>query len=170
MLNDCPFLVHLYFSFQSAGKLYFVMDFVGGGDLSVYFDRVGRFSEAVTRHFGAQLRWRSSFCTATTSCTATSSPKTFDRRGRQCRAHRLWPLQVCRRPLGRPREHSVRHGVLSRARGAQHRGRERAPKNARRLDRVQEGRASADAAAPPPPPTASRPPTTIAAICGRSAW
>jgi serine/threonine protein kinase len=55
MLNDCPFLVHLYFSFQSSGKLYFVMDFVGGGDLSVYFDRVGRFSEAVTRHFGAQL-------------------------------------------------------------------------------------------------------------------
>jgi serine/threonine protein kinase len=55
MLNDCPFLVHLYFSFQSAGKLYFVMDFVSGGDLSVYFDRVGRFSEAVTRHFAAQL-------------------------------------------------------------------------------------------------------------------
>jgi serine/threonine protein kinase len=55
MLNDCPFLVHLYFSFQTTDKLYFVMDFVGGGDLAFHFDRLGQFTEEVTCFFGAEL-------------------------------------------------------------------------------------------------------------------
>jgi serine/threonine protein kinase len=55
MLNDCPFLVHLYFSFQTTEKLYFVMDFVGGGDLAFHFDRLGQFTEEVTCFFGAEL-------------------------------------------------------------------------------------------------------------------
>lgn len=49
MLNDCPFLVHLYFSFQTVEKLYFVMDFVGGGDLAFYFDKYGRFPQDIVR-------------------------------------------------------------------------------------------------------------------------
>jgi serum/glucocorticoid-regulated kinase 2 len=64
MLNDCVFLVHLYFSFQTGewvrvrrliartrteDKLYFVMDFVGGGDLAFYFDKFRKFPPDIVR-------------------------------------------------------------------------------------------------------------------------
>uniref|UniRef100_A0A7S1YC24 protein kinase C n=1 Tax=Sexangularia sp. CB-2014 TaxID=1486929 RepID=A0A7S1YC24_9EUKA len=55
MVNACPFLVHLFFSFQTTDKLYFVMDFIAGGDLAYYFDRMGRFPEQLTRFWGAEI-------------------------------------------------------------------------------------------------------------------
>ena len=55
MLNDNPYLIHLYFSFQSPEKLYFVIDYISGGDLATWFDRLGRFPEDVTCFWAAEM-------------------------------------------------------------------------------------------------------------------
>lgn len=49
MLNDNPFLVHLYFSFQTEDKLYFVMDYISGGDLAYHLEKRGKFPEKEAR-------------------------------------------------------------------------------------------------------------------------
>ena len=40
--NDCPFLVGLKFSFQSAEELFLVMDYKGGGEVSAFAARWGQ--------------------------------------------------------------------------------------------------------------------------------
>jgi len=53
--NDSPFLIHLHYAFQSSSHLFFVMDFIGGGDLSFHLKREERFSEDVVRFVAAEL-------------------------------------------------------------------------------------------------------------------
>eukprot|EP00027_Filamoeba_sp_ATCC50430_P017565 CAMPEP_0168566486 /NCGR_PEP_ID=MMETSP0413-20121227/14443_1 /TAXON_ID=136452 /ORGANISM="Filamoeba nolandi, Strain NC-AS-23-1" /LENGTH=426 /DNA_ID=CAMNT_0008598505 /DNA_START=272 /DNA_END=1550 /DNA_ORIENTATION=+ len=55
MLNDNPFLVHLHYSFQTDDKLYFVMDYISGGDMAYHLERKGRFNEKEVRFFAAEL-------------------------------------------------------------------------------------------------------------------
>jgi serine/threonine protein kinase len=55
MLNDNPFLVHLHYSFQTEDKLYFVMDYISGGDLATHLTQVFRFSEKEIRFFSAEI-------------------------------------------------------------------------------------------------------------------
>jgi serum/glucocorticoid-regulated kinase 2 len=55
MLNDNPFLVHLHYSFQTDEKLYFVMDYISGGDLAYHLEQKGRFSEKEVRFIGAEI-------------------------------------------------------------------------------------------------------------------
>jgi len=43
--NDCPFLVHLHFSFQSQKHFYLVMDYIPGGNLASHLKREERFDE-----------------------------------------------------------------------------------------------------------------------------
>lgn len=52
---DCPFLVGLKFSFQSAQELYFVTDYKSGGELFWHLQREGRFTEERARYYIAEL-------------------------------------------------------------------------------------------------------------------
>eukprot|EP00735_Rhodelphis_limneticus_P007810 TRINITY_DN20463_c0_g1::TRINITY_DN20463_c0_g1_i1::g.17::m.17 TRINITY_DN20463_c0_g1::TRINITY_DN20463_c0_g1_i1::g.17 ORF type:complete len:376 (+),score=76.33,sp/P28178/PK2_DICDI/56.33/9e-131,Pkinase/PF00069.20/6.8e-74,Pkinase_Tyr/PF07714.12/5.2e-36,Kinase-like/PF14531.1/9.5e+02,Kinase-like/PF14531.1/3.3e-05,Pkinase_C/PF00433.19/0.00011 TRINITY_DN20463_c0_g1_i1:96-1223(+) len=50
-----PFIVELRYAFQSKDKLYFVMDFVAGGELFFHLKQEGTFSESRARFYAAQL-------------------------------------------------------------------------------------------------------------------
>ncbi|CAJ0608934.1 unnamed protein product [Cylicocyclus nassatus] len=50
-----PFLVSLHFSFQSKDKLYFVLDYLNGGELFSHLQREKRFSESRTRFYAAEI-------------------------------------------------------------------------------------------------------------------
>jgi len=52
---DCPFLVHMYYAFQTADKLFFVMDFVNGGELFFHLQKEGKFSEDRVRFYVAEI-------------------------------------------------------------------------------------------------------------------
>ena len=53
--NDSPFLVHLYFTFLSEQCLFFVMDFIGGGDLAFHIEHNEKFSETTAQFLIAEL-------------------------------------------------------------------------------------------------------------------
>ena len=54
--NDCPFLVGLKFSFQSAEELFLVMDYKGGGEVFQHLQRDGgRFGEDKVRFYVAEI-------------------------------------------------------------------------------------------------------------------
>jgi serine/threonine protein kinase len=44
--RDHPFIVQLRFAFQTADKLYIVMDFMRGGELFFHLRKSGRFTES----------------------------------------------------------------------------------------------------------------------------
>jgi len=50
-----PFLVNLYFSFQTDDKLYFVMDFVNGGELFYHLQKDKKFAEDRVRFYIAEI-------------------------------------------------------------------------------------------------------------------
>lgn len=50
-----PFIVRLHFAFQNPEKLYFVMDFLNGGELFYHLRREQRFSEERTRFYAAEI-------------------------------------------------------------------------------------------------------------------
>lgn len=50
-----PFLVSMKYTFQTESKLYFVMEFMSGGELFQHLKRVGKFSEIQTKFFCACL-------------------------------------------------------------------------------------------------------------------
>jgi len=50
-----PFLPKLYYAFQDVDKLYFVMDFINGGELFHHLHKEKRFSEERTRFYSAQI-------------------------------------------------------------------------------------------------------------------
>ncbi|KAJ8336933.1 hypothetical protein SKAU_G00381530 [Synaphobranchus kaupii] len=50
-----PFLVGLHYSFQTMDKLYFVLDFVNGGELFFHLQRERTFSEARARFYIAEM-------------------------------------------------------------------------------------------------------------------
>lgn len=51
----CPFLVHLVFAFQTADKLYMVLDYMGGGELFFWLKKDRRFSETRCRLYAAEI-------------------------------------------------------------------------------------------------------------------
>ncbi|XP_032836052.1 serine/threonine-protein kinase Sgk2-like isoform X2 [Petromyzon marinus] len=50
-----PFLVGLHFSFQTADKLYFILDYVNGGELFLHLQRERCFSEQRARFYAAEI-------------------------------------------------------------------------------------------------------------------
>ncbi|KAL7719440.1 non-specific serine/threonine protein kinase [Entamoeba marina] len=52
---DNPFIVQMHYSFQSENKLYFVMDFVNGGELFYHLQNERRFSIARSKFYSAEI-------------------------------------------------------------------------------------------------------------------
>ena len=50
-----PFVVGLHYAFQTRDKLYFVLDYCAGGELFYHLGRAGRFPEAWSRVWAAEL-------------------------------------------------------------------------------------------------------------------
>ena len=50
-----PFIVTLHFAFQTASKLYLVMDYMRGGELFYHLRHLGRFSEDRARFYTAEV-------------------------------------------------------------------------------------------------------------------
>lgn len=50
-----PFIVGLNMAFQTADKLFFVLDYCGGGELFFHLGKVGRFPEERARFYAAQI-------------------------------------------------------------------------------------------------------------------
>lgn len=50
-----PFIVRLHYAFQTAEKLYFVLDYAAGGELFFHLSRVKKFPESTTRFFCAEI-------------------------------------------------------------------------------------------------------------------
>jgi len=55
MKLDFPFLVKMHFAFQTEDKLYFVMDYINGGELFYHLTREKRFSEDRVRFYAAEI-------------------------------------------------------------------------------------------------------------------
>mmetsp|Transcript_38487 Transcript_38487/g.36847 ORF Transcript_38487/g.36847 Transcript_38487/m.36847 type:complete len:307 (-) Transcript_38487:30-950(-) len=52
---DHPFIVKLHYAFQTPQKLYYVMDFLNGGELFTHLRREGKFSEDRARFYAAEI-------------------------------------------------------------------------------------------------------------------
>lgn len=50
-----PFIVKLHYAFQTPDKLYFVIDFLNGGELFYHLRKEGKFSEERTRFYAAEI-------------------------------------------------------------------------------------------------------------------
>jgi len=52
---NCPFLVKMHFAFQTADKLFFVMDYVNGGELFFHLQKEGRFDQERVKFYIAEI-------------------------------------------------------------------------------------------------------------------
>lgn len=50
-----PFIVNLYYAFQTPKKLYFVLEYCPGGELFFHLSRAGRFSEKRCRFYASEI-------------------------------------------------------------------------------------------------------------------
>jgi len=52
---NCPFLVRLYWSFQTTDKLYFIMDFINGGELFFHLQKDKSFNAKRVQFYSAEI-------------------------------------------------------------------------------------------------------------------
>ena len=50
-----PFIVELYYAFQTEQKLYFVLEYCPGGELFFHLSRAERFSEGKCRFYACEI-------------------------------------------------------------------------------------------------------------------
>jgi len=50
-----PFITKLHYAFQTDKKLYLIMDYLPGGDLSYHLNNMGRFNEKLTQFYAAEI-------------------------------------------------------------------------------------------------------------------
>ncbi|PRP75317.1 protein kinase [Planoprotostelium fungivorum] len=50
-----PFIVKLHYAFQTADKLYMILDYINGGELFFHLKKEGRFTESRVRFYAAQI-------------------------------------------------------------------------------------------------------------------
>ena len=50
-----PFIVKLHFAFQTPERLYFILDYLNGGDMFHHMRKKGRFLEKEVKFYGAEL-------------------------------------------------------------------------------------------------------------------
>ncbi|ELR14687.1 protein kinase [Acanthamoeba castellanii str. Neff] len=55
MKLSSPFLVKLYYSFQTTDKLYFIMDYINGGELFCHLQKEKKFTEERVRFYSAEI-------------------------------------------------------------------------------------------------------------------
>jgi len=55
MLNDNPFLVHLHYAFQTEDRLFFVMDYITGGDMAYHLSLKGHLSDKEVRFIASEI-------------------------------------------------------------------------------------------------------------------
>lgn len=55
LLVEHPFLCNIEYVFQNEFRIYFLMQFIGGGDLNKHFQKVKRFTEEQAKFFAAQV-------------------------------------------------------------------------------------------------------------------
>lgn len=55
MKLEFPFLVKLHYAFQTSDKLYFIMDYINGGELFYHLQKEKRFSEDRVRFYAAEI-------------------------------------------------------------------------------------------------------------------
>jgi len=55
MKLDFPFLVKMHFAFQTETQLYFIMDYINGGELFYHLTRERKFSEDRVRFYAAEI-------------------------------------------------------------------------------------------------------------------
>jgi len=51
----CPYIVDMHYAFQTPEKLYFVMDFLNGGELFYHLRKEVKFSEARAKLYAAEI-------------------------------------------------------------------------------------------------------------------
>jgi len=52
---NCPFLVHMHYAFQTEFQLFFIMDYVNGGELFFHLQKEGKFSQDRVRFYVAEI-------------------------------------------------------------------------------------------------------------------
>jgi serine/threonine protein kinase len=52
---DSPFIVKLHFAFQTPERLYFVIDFLNGGELFFHLRKETRFGEKRAKFYAAEI-------------------------------------------------------------------------------------------------------------------
>ena len=52
---ESPFIVRLYYAFQTDAKLYLVMDFMNGGELFYHLRKSGKFTESRAKFYAAEI-------------------------------------------------------------------------------------------------------------------